>query len=735
MAELTSTNIYGNLRVADDLTIEDITLSSSPDRPGLLQYEGGPSWNGIQTLLGTQRWSFMGGETQAGIYDDTGNKWGILAEKDAGVSLYYNNGVKLATTNTGVNVTGVLTASGSISGSNLSGTNTGDNPGVTSVTAGNGLSGGGSSSSVSLALDFSELTTSAGTLAGTDYLIAENDGVEARQLISSIPLSIFDNDAGWTSNTGDITSIESYQTIQDGSILQNTSAISDVSTRVSVNESDITSIESYNIIQDNSIIELQNQTVQTWNGLSTSLDNSVGLGGTLDDDTDIDTSGFDFSITGGLSIYGTLSVDGSVTYINSVDLNVSDNIITVNYGETGAGVTKGFAGMKVDRGSEDDYVFVFSESTDTFRIGIATESGLPTGTQAVATREDTPIADAIAFWNDTANRFDTIDGFEFNSVTGLNVNYTLTANLLTLENIVNLSTENTGLVINTSGEVGYRELGSNAFSSEDYALDSSLSIVRDLVYIQDGSIGQNTSDISDVSTRVSVNESDITSIESDITSIESYQTIQDGSIGQNTSDISSIESDITSIESYQTIQDGSIGQNTSDISDVSTRVSVNESDITSIESYQTIQDGSILQNAEDIDILDASLIALTYWTLDGSVLVPIDNTVDVQLSSIRIDDNAGAVALVDMTVTDVPAVGTEESYAFNIDASAVMKVYGKADGAGALSETALVVEATYQYMGDPDTNGSWRFYVSNSGDLVFEKRISGIWTEKGKFTE
>jgi hypothetical protein len=612
------------------------------------------------------------------LYSGTSTKINLAANGDSYFNGYVGigtsspekeldvNGTVAATSFSGAGTGLTGTASSLSIGGNAATATTADSV-SNSLTAGNGISGTTYNGSVAstFALDFSELTTSAGTLAGTDYLIAENDGVEARQLISSIPLSIFNNDAGWTSNTGDITSIESYQTIQDGSILQNTSAISDVSTRVSVNESDITSIESYNIIQDNSIIELQNQTVQTWNGLSTSLDNSVGLGGTLNTNTDIDTSGFDFSITGGLSIYGTLSVDGSVTYINSVDLNVSDNIITVNYGETGAGVTKGFAGMKVDRGSEDDYVFVFSESTDTFRIGIATESGLPTGTQAVATREDTPIADAIAFWNDTANRFDTIDGFEFNSVTGLNVNYTLTANLLTLENIVNLSTENTGLVINTSGEVGYRELGSNAFSSEDYALDSSLSIVRDLVYIQDGSIGQNTSDISDVSTRVSVNESDITSIES----------------------------------------------------------------------YQTIQDGSILQNAEDIDILDASLIALTYWTLDGSVLVPIDNTVDVQLSSIRIDDNAGAVALVDMTVTDVPDVGTEESYAFNIDASAVMKVYGKADGAGALSETALVVEATYQYMGDPDTNGSWRFYVSSSGDLVFEKRISGIWTEKGKFTE
>ena len=71
------------------------------------------------------------------------------------------------------------------------------------------------------------------------------------------------------------------------------------------------------------------------------------------------------------------------------------------------------------------------------------------------------------------------------------------------------------------------------------------------------------------------------------------------------------------------------------------------------------------------------------------------------------------------------AATTEESYAFNVDGSTVMKVYGVASGGGVLTETALVVEADYQYMGDPNTNGSWRFYVSSVGDLVFEKRISG----------
>jgi len=77
---------------------------------------------------------------------------------------------------------------------------------ITGVTAGTGLSGGGTSGTVTLNLDLGELGVG-GTLVATDYLIAENGGADNRQLISSIPLSIFSNNAGWTTNSGTVTSV------------------------------------------------------------------------------------------------------------------------------------------------------------------------------------------------------------------------------------------------------------------------------------------------------------------------------------------------------------------------------------------------------------------------------------------------------------------------------------------------------------------------------------------------
>ena len=59
---------------------------------------------------------------------------------------------------------------------------------------------------------------------------------------------------------------------------------------------------------------------------------------------------------------GNLVVKGNTTQVDATDLNLKDNIIQVNSGEQGAGVTLGTAGIQVDRGSLVDTQFVFDES-------------------------------------------------------------------------------------------------------------------------------------------------------------------------------------------------------------------------------------------------------------------------------------------------------------------------------------------------------------------------------------
>ena len=78
---------------------------------------------------------------------------------------------------------------------------------ITGVTAGTGLSGGGTSGGVTLALDFSELTDMTGAASGTTEFILQDGTTESRKAASEINLSIFNNDSGFTTTSGTVTSV------------------------------------------------------------------------------------------------------------------------------------------------------------------------------------------------------------------------------------------------------------------------------------------------------------------------------------------------------------------------------------------------------------------------------------------------------------------------------------------------------------------------------------------------
>ena len=56
------------------------------------------------------------------------------------------------------------------------------------------------------------------------------------------------------------------------------------------------------------------------------------------------------SISGDLTVVGNMTVNGTTTAVNTTNMTIKDNIVTVNKGELGIGVSLRYAGFEVDRG-------------------------------------------------------------------------------------------------------------------------------------------------------------------------------------------------------------------------------------------------------------------------------------------------------------------------------------------------------------------------------------------------
>jgi len=138
------------------------------------------------------------------------------------VDLYYNNSKKLETTSAGVQTTGTVNVNGAYTLPTSDGSanqvlttdgsgaltfetpTTGD---ITGVTAGTLLDGGGTSGSVTLNVDLSELSTSTSNGDGDFFAVIDASNNQKKLTKGNINISGFNNDSGFTTNTGTVTSV------------------------------------------------------------------------------------------------------------------------------------------------------------------------------------------------------------------------------------------------------------------------------------------------------------------------------------------------------------------------------------------------------------------------------------------------------------------------------------------------------------------------------------------------
>ena len=71
-------------------------------------------------------------------------------------------------------------------------------------------------------------------------------------------------------------------------------------------------------------------------------------------------------------IAGDLTVQGATTSVETTNTTINDNVIVLNNGEVGAGITNTTAGIEIDRGSETNVTFVYDDSADKWTLGSET---------------------------------------------------------------------------------------------------------------------------------------------------------------------------------------------------------------------------------------------------------------------------------------------------------------------------------------------------------------------------
>ena len=247
---------------------------------------------------------------------------------------------------------------------------------ITAVTAGDGLSGGGTSGAVSLALDLSELTAATINVANDSIVLIDADDSNGSKkesvadFVSAIAGSGLSASSGQLSisETGDISAVTAGDGLSGGGSSGAVSLALDLNeltaATVDVSADSIAIIDGGdNSSKKESIADLATAMAGTGIGASSG---ALSVDSTVVVTSGAQTVGGDKTFSDDIVISGNLTVSGTQTIVNTATTSLADNIIELNRDASGSPSEN--AGLQVNRGSSSDVFLQWNETSDVWQF-------------------------------------------------------------------------------------------------------------------------------------------------------------------------------------------------------------------------------------------------------------------------------------------------------------------------------------------------------------------------------
>jgi hypothetical protein len=246
---------------------------------------------------------------------------------------------------------------------------------ITAVTAGDGLSGGGTSGALSIALDLNELTAATVAVdADSIAIIDAGDNSSKKESIADFVSAIAGSGLSASSGqlsiseTGDISAVTAGDGLSGGGSSGAVSLALDLNeltaAAVDVSADSIAIIDGGdNSSKKESIADLASAMAGTGIGASSG---ALSVDSTVVVTSGAQTVGGDKTFSNDIVISGNLTVSGTQTIVNTATTSLADNIIELNRDASGAPSEN--AGLQVNRGSSSDVFLQWNETSDVWQF-------------------------------------------------------------------------------------------------------------------------------------------------------------------------------------------------------------------------------------------------------------------------------------------------------------------------------------------------------------------------------